>query len=294
MKPGLKYAFAVFGALLLLLSLTSILQSDQQVDERKVRMALRQIGHEYLLSQQDKDSTVPAVEKSGELSFTLPLGREMKYDSVMVVTQRVLTRFGLRQPYSLALISCDDGKEFLGTFFDFSTGARIATNLDDAACGGREQEARCAHLSLQLHPVDPGPGTRFYLGLLVGLSFLLIGPVLDWSKPRQEPTLDADAPRRLPLGAGAFLMPDAQRLAWGEEEESELTYRECKLLTFLVEHPNVVLEREKIHDAVWGDEGVMVGRSLDVFISRLRKKLAAIKTARIETVHGVGYRFRVG
>ena len=97
----------------------------------------------------------------------------------------------------------------------------------------------------------------------------------------------------LSLGAKAFLYPDTQRLEWGEEQ-SELTYRECKLLTYLAENPNAVLARENIHDAVWGDEGIMVGRSLDVFISRLRKKLAGIESVKIETVHGVGYRFRVG
>jgi hypothetical protein len=283
----------VLGALLLVLSLTSILQTSQQVDERKVRMAIRQIGHEYLLSEGDEKSTVPAVEKSGELSFVLPLARAIEYDSVMAITQQVLAKFDLKQPYSLALLSCGDGQEFLGAFFDFTTNTRINSNLDEAACRDRDQEARCANLSLQLHPEDPGPGTGFYLGLLVGLSFLLIGPVLDWSKPGKESTLDADVPRRIALGPGAFLLPDAQRLQWGKEER-ELTYRECKLLTYLAEHPNGVLEREKIHDAVWGDEGIMVGRSLDVFISRLRKKLAEIDTVKIETVHGVGYRFRVG
>lgn len=276
-----------------MLSLTSILQSNQQVDERKVRMAMRQIGHDYLLGLGDDRSTVPAVEKSGELSFILPLAREIDYDSIMTITQGVLTKFELRQPYSLALLDCGDGQEFLGAFFDFTTGTRINNDLDEAACRSREQDARCANLSLQLHPDDPGPGTGFYLGLLVGLSFLLIGPVLDWSKPRQELTLDADAPRRLPLGTEAALLPDAQRLEWGGQQH-ELTYRECKLLTYLAENPNAVLAREKIHDAVWGDEGVMVGRSLDVFISRLRKKIADIEAVSIETVHGVGYRFRVG
>jgi len=57
------------------------------------------------------------------------------------------------------------------------------------------------------------------------------------------------------------------------------------------EHANEVLPREQIHDAVWAAEGVMVGRSLDVFVSRLRKKILGTDVVSIQTVHGVGYRF---
>ncbi|MEO0734982.1 MAG: helix-turn-helix domain-containing protein, partial [Bacteroidota bacterium] len=44
--------------------------------------------------------------------------------------------------------------------------------------------------------------------------------------------------------------------------------------------------------AVWGAEGLIVGRSLDVFVSRLRKKLRGATGVEIQTVHGLGYRFR--
>ena len=74
----------------------------------------------------------------------------------------------------------------------------------------------------------------------------------------------------------------------------ELTYREAKLFSFLVTNANHVLDRETIHDAVWGEEGIIVGRSLDVFISRLRKKITGADGVEIQTVHGVGYRLKTG
>jgi DNA-binding response OmpR family regulator len=74
------------------------------------------------------------------------------------------------------------------------------------------------------------------------------------------------------------------------DEEKTLTFRENKLLFLLTSHPNEVLERDKILDEVWGDEGVIVGRSLDVFISRLRKILKLDPALQIKSVHGVGYK----
>ena len=69
-----------------------------------------------------------------------------------------------------------------------------------------------------------------------------------------------------------------------------LTYRETKLLHLFLNHPNQLLERDFILKSVWEDEGIFVGRSVDVFVSRLRKFLHPDPTVRIVAVHGVGYR----
>ena len=73
----------------------------------------------------------------------------------------------------------------------------------------------------------------------------------------------------------------------------DLTYRETKLLQLFCRHQNKILERDLILKAVWEDEGVLVGRSVDVFVSRLRKLLKEDERVRIVNVHSVGYRFEV-
>ncbi|HJW31495.1 MAG TPA: helix-turn-helix domain-containing protein, partial [Saprospiraceae bacterium] len=70
----------------------------------------------------------------------------------------------------------------------------------------------------------------------------------------------------------------------------ELTYREAKLLRLFAAHPRELLERDEILRRVWEDEGVQVGRSVDVFVSRLRKKLSGDPSVAIVAVHGVGYK----
>jgi len=73
----------------------------------------------------------------------------------------------------------------------------------------------------------------------------------------------------------------------------KLTYRETKLLSVLASQPNQVLSRDHLMASVWEDEGIVVGRSLDVFISRLRKKLKDDPAVQISNAHGVGYKLEV-
>lgn len=70
-----------------------------------------------------------------------------------------------------------------------------------------------------------------------------------------------------------------------------LTQREADLLKLFLENTNRVLRREDILKALWGDDDYFMGRSLDVFISRLRKILADEKQVSIENIHGVGFKF---
>jgi two-component system phosphate regulon response regulator PhoB len=71
----------------------------------------------------------------------------------------------------------------------------------------------------------------------------------------------------------------------------ELTFTEFQLLAFLARRPGWVFTRSQIVDAVHGDDYPVTDRSVDVQIVGLRKKLGA-HGRHIETVRGVGYRFR--
>ncbi len=58
-------------------------------------------------------------------------------------------------------------------------------------------------------------------------------------------------------------------------------------------HPNKILKRDEILLAVWGKDDYFLGRSMDVFMSKLRKYLKADPQVVLETIHGLGYRFSV-
>jgi DNA-binding response OmpR family regulator len=72
-----------------------------------------------------------------------------------------------------------------------------------------------------------------------------------------------------------------------------LTPREAELLDFLIRHENRVLRREDILCRLWGSNDYFLGRSLDVFVSRLRKHLSHSTSVSIDNVYGVGFVFNV-
>jgi two-component system, OmpR family, response regulator VicR len=86
--------------------------------------------------------------------------------------------------------------------------------------------------------------------------------------------------------------PANQQLAHGKKHQ-QLTYRESELLKFLAVHSGQIVKREDILMTVWGNDQYLSSRSLDVFISRLRKLLNPDPAVRIDNIHNVGYRLSV-
>ncbi len=84
-----------------------------------------------------------------------------------------------------------------------------------------------------------------------------------------------------------------QTLIGPDKTAQNLTCRETQLLVYFARQRNVLLPREAILMHLWQDDDYFAGRSLDVFISRLRKYLAADANLRIENVHGVGFQLVV-
>jgi DNA-binding response OmpR family regulator len=94
-----------------------------------------------------------------------------------------------------------------------------------------------------------------------------------------------------PYKVGRFVFVPAAMQLKSNNETISLTQREKELLEFLCLHPNMVLKREEILSNVWGKNDFFLGRSMDVFITRLRRHLQNEPAISIETIHGVGYRF---
>jgi DNA-binding response OmpR family regulator len=77
------------------------------------------------------------------------------------------------------------------------------------------------------------------------------------------------------------------------KNDFNLTQKEADLLKFLCEHPNRILKRDEVLLHVWGKDDYFLGRSMDVFVTKLRKYFKTEKDVNLETIHGVGFRFNV-
>jgi DNA-binding response OmpR family regulator len=90
---------------------------------------------------------------------------------------------------------------------------------------------------------------------------------------------------------GSYVFNTENYLLDNELEKIRLTQRESELLRLFLDHKNKVLKREDILKALWGTDDYFMGRSLDVFISRLRKIFGNEDGISIENLHGIGFRF---
>lgn len=102
------------------------------------------------------------------------------------------------------------------------------------------------------------------------------------SEPMEEP---------VPIGNLFF---DFRNLQLKNEHETiQLTQREAELFRYFYQNKNTVLKREDILTKIWGKDDYFLGRSMDVFITKLRKYIKGQPGIEIQTIHGVGFKMIV-
>lgn len=93
----------------------------------------------------------------------------------------------------------------------------------------------------------------------------------------------------LPIGQYQFV-PHAQTLLFPNQKDIRLSHRETQLLQLLYDHKNQVLARNQALLMLWGDDNIYNARTMDVFITKLRKHLKADRSIEIVNLRGVGYK----
>lgn len=114
---------------------------------------------------------------------------------------------------------------------------------------------------------------------------LRIQAVLKRSLP--STTRIPDSPR---FGIGIYVFDYERRQLISPASEQKLTTREAELLRLLCLHMNRLLDRKLALDTIWGDDSYFNGRSMDVFISRLRRRLKEDASVEIMNIHGKGFK----
>jgi DNA-binding response OmpR family regulator len=89
---------------------------------------------------------------------------------------------------------------------------------------------------------------------------------------------------------GAYSFEPANMNLIGEHENRSLTRKETALLKILCENENQLIARDYILKEIWGDDDYFLGRSMDVFIAKLRKYLSEDPSLAITNVHGAGFK----
>jgi hypothetical protein len=255
----------------------------------KINLALRRTAHLLLQESGDSTSRIPPVERLHDNVWVVRMERRIDYDKLPKTLQESLALHGYSGDYDVALLRCADDELLLGySFQDF------AADNQNIPCQGREMLSECYNLQLTLTATAPRAEQFPLVGWLI--SGLLATALFALWRSRPGRSNQNPARSQSPaewLTFGQTRLDVANQTLWCGEARHSVTYREAKLLSLFAQRPNQVLERNFIIENVWADEGVLVGRSVDMFVSRLRKLLRDDPSIKLVAVHGVGYRMEV-
>jgi hypothetical protein len=287
--------FKVFLCIFCLYTTTAFHAKLQaQPDQQHTLVAMRTIGHRVLLSVGDSTSLVLPVVQEGnryKISFDTefifkPLDLARAIDEVMHSSQ-------VARRYIAEVAQCQTGE----IVYSYEITGMLNTDL--VPCAARIPSLDCYALYITLLDVDTAVDTALAqaqanrdhtsAGLIVLSALLVLGVVMVYYFRKKRPTpAHPDA-----VNIGKYVVDKRNMELRLGDQKTELTGKETDLLILLHSAVNTTLERERILQTVWGDEGDYIGRTLDVFISKLRKKLEADPTVKIANIRGIGYKLVV-
>lgn len=278
-----------YGLLVIVAVITWIYSGNPESPEEygsRSKIVLREVGDRLLRADNDTTSLVLPVRELDaglyQLSFEKPLSMD---PGLLVETfEKSLDNGGLTKNYIVEVYRMSDGE--VAYSYEMNTGREKTI----VACQGRVLPTD--NYNIMARMLSEGKRTiELHWGYLAVLLLLIVVLDLFVFRKKKEIITNDQPETYVPVGSFRFF-PEQNKLV-KQAEEISLSRKECELLAIFVERPNEVIKREELSKKVWEDNGVVVGRSLDTYISKLRKKLQQDESVKLTNVHGVGYKLEL-
>lgn len=277
---------------LILLSFISVIcaafsmAGNDDFDIARREVLLRGIGHELLLQSGDITSRVLPVKKITENEYQIRFENDLTFlpDSLVNTTRRLLAKDPLARDYVVNVLTCGTDS--------VAYGYAISKNKKDdiVPCKGRKQLRACYMINVKFKPLGINTAKNGYLlGSLPFLAF--VGFIFFRSVKSRKSLPDGQNTDMVALGSALFDTKNRKLIINGKP--IDLTGTETRVLLIFALSPNKTIERRRLQKEIWEDEGVIVGRSLDMFISKLRKKLESDPNINIVVIRGKGYKLEI-
>jgi len=272
----------VFFILISTLWLNAAVNAQNTKVQRHIEVSMRMIGHQVLLNSGDSISRVLPIEHVKDryrITFESPF--EFRPDELVATIDSIVKETKMADSYLVEVEECETDK----VVYSYEIGYSVKTDV--IPCGTRKQPKACYNVFISildsdksLVSVDPQSANRLdaankksNFSIIALLIILLLIPAGFFIYFRKKKNIVETDPDKIYIGKYEF---DRKDMAISfDNERTELSGKETDLLFLLYSAANNTIERDVILKTVWGDEGDYIGRTLDVFISKLRKKLEA-------------------
>jgi hypothetical protein len=245
-------------------------------------LQFRRIGHELLLSAGDTRSRVLPIQKISDNEFRVEFENAFAFtpDSLVSVVSRILNSSNNKLHYIINATEIGN-KEVMYSF-------GWPSLKEEVPCLGRSLPTGRYAVNILVSSYDNSSDKTIPF-VTAALLALCLG-VFAWRFTRRRKETIPVAATAPYTSIGRFRFYSNQQLLAYNQLSIELTSKETKLLRIFSASPNEVIDRNRLLKEGWEDEGVITGRSLDMYVSKLRKKLQADPSVSIINVHGKGYR----
>ncbi|MEM1001173.1 MAG: winged helix-turn-helix domain-containing protein [Bacteroidota bacterium] len=265
---------------------SSILAQDSK---KLIKIALREGANQVLLSKQDSTTLISPVRALSDSLFEISFNAKLSFEPDALVNnlESSLKKSGINSSYTVEVKRCDN-REVVYSY--------LMTNSEDSTsipCSGRAVPRACYLIEVGFTGLEnrrEAESPAFYRYMFIGLflAIILLSLAIYLRRPKTNYGVDPSA-----KVIGKFKFYPEQLKLIKEAQEIALSKKECEILELLLANLNDIVTREELSKRIWEDQGVIVGRSLDTYISKLRKKLKDDDNINISNIHGVGYKLEL-
>lgn len=273
----------------------SCLSNNTELENDHKEVVLRKIGHEILLASNDSFSLVKPIIKEGN-KYRIQFGSNFSFepDNLVKTIDSVIKTSLPDESYLVQVEECETNQVVYSYEIGASSLLKVknesskSKKIDSSSyysiipCGTRIQPRACYDIVIQF--IDDTEQHYSYSWLVILLVVLIVVIGLLLYKKKKNTMSNGK------ITIGNYLFDEKSMTLIHKKEIIELTSKESELLSLLYKSVNHTIDRDTILNKVWGDEGDYVGRTLDVFISKLRKKLEQDPSIQLKNIRGVGYK----
>ncbi|TMM29822.1 winged helix-turn-helix transcriptional regulator [Polaribacter aestuariivivens] len=283
-----KKFFSIFILAIVIFAIWSFTtpQENKTDFSERAKIVLREVGNQLLLSNKDSVSLILPIKKINDFKYQISFEKPLSFEpnTLVDILKQVIEKTHFHKKYRVEVI--ENSSQEVAYSYEVN-------NEEDKTiipCTGRFLPENNYKIKVQFLGVKIASNSSWLFYIFIPIILGMFYKRFYLHKTHQE-TSGNTSKNTKNLGTFQFY-PEQNKLV-KQAKEIPLSKKECELLEIFVANPNKIIKREELTKRVWEDNGVFVGRSLDTYVSKLRKILKEDENIKLINVHGVGYKLEI-
>jgi hypothetical protein len=280
------YSYSGLILIVLMTWLFSQPSTEQTNFSEKVKISLRDVGNKLLLTNKDTTSLILPVKEISRSKYELSFQSQLTFEPGALVStvEESFKKSTLPTDYRVEVIQCADGE----VGYSYQITANEETTI--IPCAGRLLPENCYTIQVRFTEIK---ASVYKVSTFIYIFIFMIFMLMEMFFFKKKPAITTTKNNETYAALGSFQFYPTQNKLVKQATEISLSKKECELLQIFIANPNQIVTRDELTKKVWEDNGVIVGRSLDTYISKLRKILKDDETIKLTNIHGVGYKLEI-